>query len=187
MCSPPPGRLIAMAMDLTVMAATQRDCELIADLSAEGGLLSEAQVVRASDGCRPQTRQGCWATYRTWSRSRRRRGSGMARTLLSTTAVTRLARNLGNVACLVALGWLARMWAKAVQLVRLLTSRAPCTVNRREPCDVRLERLLDQLWHQLRSAGSCLKWNDTPPQGCEVHHAEAECAKFGEQSIPQLS
>jgi hypothetical protein len=41
----PPGRLIAVAMNLAVMAATQRDCELIADLSAESGVLCEAQVM----------------------------------------------------------------------------------------------------------------------------------------------
>jgi hypothetical protein len=37
----------------------------------------------ASDGSRPQTRQGCWATDLTCSRSRTRRGSGKVSTLLS--------------------------------------------------------------------------------------------------------
>jgi hypothetical protein len=66
---------IATAMDLAMMAAAERDRELIADLAAGRSVLGEAQMM-GSDGLRPQIRQGRLATNLTSSRRRARRGSG---------------------------------------------------------------------------------------------------------------
>ena len=94
----PPGGFIAVAMHLAMMAATERNGELVTDLAAQRAALGEAQMVSVT-GVRPQTRQGCWATYLTCSRSRTRRGSGRARTFLSTPATRRrLASTRGRVA-----------------------------------------------------------------------------------------
>ena len=41
----PPHRFIATAMNLTMVSATERDRELVADLAAEGWCLRKAQVV----------------------------------------------------------------------------------------------------------------------------------------------
>ncbi len=41
----PPRSLIATAVDLAVVTAAQRHCELVADLAAERAELREAQVV----------------------------------------------------------------------------------------------------------------------------------------------
>jgi hypothetical protein len=41
----PPGGFIAAAVDLAVVAAAQRDSELVADLAAECSALGKAQVV----------------------------------------------------------------------------------------------------------------------------------------------
>src|SRR5262249_13521881 len=42
---PPPRALVARAMHRTMMPATERDCELIADLAAERAGLGESEVV----------------------------------------------------------------------------------------------------------------------------------------------
>jgi len=80
--SRPPCGFIAVTMDLAMMSPAQWHRELIADFAAQRPALGKAQVW-ASHGWRPQIRQGCWATNLTWSRSRMRRGSGCARTVLS--------------------------------------------------------------------------------------------------------
>ena len=41
----PPRRFVATAMDLAMMAAAERDRELVADLAAERSVLSEAQMM----------------------------------------------------------------------------------------------------------------------------------------------
>jgi hypothetical protein len=49
------------------------------------------------EGRRPQIRQGCFMTYRMWSRSRRRRGSGSPRALLMRrTDIGPLSNRLGS-------------------------------------------------------------------------------------------
>ena len=42
----PPGRFVAAAMDLAMMAAAERHRELVADLAAERPMLGEAQMMR---------------------------------------------------------------------------------------------------------------------------------------------
>jgi hypothetical protein len=42
----PPRRLVAMAMDLAMVASTERHRELIANLAAKGPVLRKAQVMR---------------------------------------------------------------------------------------------------------------------------------------------
>ena len=44
----PPHRFIATAMNLTMVSATERDRELVADLAAERRCLGKAQVVSIS-------------------------------------------------------------------------------------------------------------------------------------------
>jgi len=42
----PPCRFVATSMDLAMMTATKRHCELVADLAAERPVLGEAQMMR---------------------------------------------------------------------------------------------------------------------------------------------
>ena len=53
----PPCRFVATSMDLAMMTATERHCELVADLAAERPVLGEAQMMRI---CRPATANQAW-------------------------------------------------------------------------------------------------------------------------------
>lgn len=83
-----PGRFIAVAMHFEMMAAAEWNGELVTDLTTERAALVKRRWW-ASQGIRPQTRHGCWATRWTCSRSQTRRGSSSARALLSTPAPRR--------------------------------------------------------------------------------------------------
>ena len=85
--------LITVTMDLAVVAAAQRDGELIADLAAKRPRCANAQVMGIA-GLAAANQARLFGHEPTWSLSRTRRGSGNASALLSMPLT-------GSVACAV--------------------------------------------------------------------------------------
>ena len=79
----PPVRFLARAVQFAVVSAAQWDDELVADLETETAGLRGNRKWWASQGWRPQTRQGCFATNRRCCLSRSRLVSGRVSKLLS--------------------------------------------------------------------------------------------------------
>jgi hypothetical protein len=57
---PPPNEFVAALVQLAMMKSAQRNCEFVANFAPERVLLCKPKMMRASDGLRPQARQG-WA------------------------------------------------------------------------------------------------------------------------------
>ena len=69
---PPPSSLVAPAVKFTMVEPAERNREFVADPATECAGLSDAQILRGSQGARPHTTQGCLETNLRCSLSRNR-------------------------------------------------------------------------------------------------------------------